>query len=79
MGKSVSTGVPASPRDTYHVYLAIYVDSSQSAMFSAKYSPTEKESYDFDELKVLVRRLWISLVEGKLYFLSFTHASRCII
>ena len=28
-----------------------------------KYSPTEKESYDFDEnkakLKVLVRRMWI--------------------
>ena len=29
------TGVPALPRDTYHVYLAIYVDRSQSAMFSA--------------------------------------------
>ena len=38
-----------------------------------KYSPIEKESYNFDEnkakLKVLVRRLDLSsLVEGKLYF-----------
>ena len=34
-GKSASSGGPALPRDTYYVCLAIYVDSSESAMFSA--------------------------------------------
>ena len=33
--KRVSTGVPALPRDTYHVCPAINVDSRKSATFSA--------------------------------------------
>ena len=65
-------------RDTDHVCLVIYVDSSQSELCSVlvtsaiKYSPTEKESYDFDENKAKLNVLVVDCgFIGKLYFLSF--------